>query len=87
MARAAVVLDDVVVNVIEAEQDYELPDEQGELVWLEEGGYVGPGFTRGPGGEWLAPGVVDAPEPEPDPLEQLRADLDWIINYVVTGEA
>lgn len=84
MARAAVVLDDLVVNVIEAGEDYELPDGEGVLVFLDEDEAVGPGFTRD-GEHWSPP---EAPEaPEPTPLETLRADLDWVINYVVTGEA
>ena len=74
--RGALVRENYVENVVEYDEGWE-PDDGTELVPLEEGDYVGPGFTRGPDGEWLAPGVDPDAEPAPtpaDPIEELRAE-------------
>ena len=33
------------------------------------------------------PEPVEPPAPEADPIIGLRAELDWLISYVMTGEA
>lgn len=83
--RGALVRDNVVENIVEYGEGWE-PDDGTELVTIVPGMFVGPGFTRD-GDNWLPPGIEELPEPEPDPVEQMRADLDWLINFVVTGEA
>lgn len=85
MARAAIMREDVAENIIEADEGYE-PPEEFTLRWLADAEFVGPGWRLTDDG-WRSPEQPDVIEPAPDPVAQMRDDLDWLINFVVTGEA